>query len=149
MRKDLQACLYRLDKATGEATKVGDTGVSDPIIDIAFDSSGTLWGVTEGYEIEVYSKLWTIDTSSGVATYQGTINGLPDNPDHTGLSGIMFDENDVLYAMQYIDNSKLYTINTSTWEAKVIEHTGLNKPTGGDIFIENQPVPDPATIFLF
>ena len=72
--------LYKLDKATGEATLVGPTGVSvAPNLQSAtFDQkTGTLyWASYEGSEGAYASAFYAVDTATGAAT---KISDLPQN----------------------------------------------------------------------
>jgi hypothetical protein len=125
--------LYRIDKATGELTLIGETGV-DKLMDFAFDSSGTMWGT-------VANELYVIDTSTGAAQHTVTITGLDAvmiDP-AAEVMGIMFDENDVLYATaislsaEYIlvENSPLFIIDTVTGQATVVAQPEISIPHGG------------------
>ena len=114
--------LYRIDKATGEATAIGDTQISDTM-DLAFDSSGTLWAT-------VSNKLWTIDLTTGTSTLQTNISGITSG----SVMGIMFDATDTLFATAYTGNSPFYKIDTASGVASVIaNNTTLSSPHGGDI----------------
>lgn len=122
---DWSGRLWTIDKTTGVRTLVGGGGVTS-VMDLAFDSSGTLWATTG-------NRLWTVNTSTGAATFVTNISGIS----RGSVMGIMFDENDTLYATAWISNSPLYTVNTSTGVATVIgTTTGLGAPHGGDIFID-------------
>ena len=119
--------LYQIDKTTGSATAIGYTGISLNM-DLAFDSSGTLWGTSGNH-------LWTINTLTGTATHQATINGVLSGM----IMGIMFDSSDRLLATSYTTNSPLYEIDTTTGAATVIaSDTTFNLPHGGDIFLSSE-----------
>jgi len=47
------------------------------------------------------------------------------------IMGIMFDEHDVLYATAFIEGSPLFTIDTITGVATVVENPNLSFPHGG------------------
>jgi ketosteroid isomerase-like protein len=123
--------LYRVDKATGQLTSVGDTGL-DTLMDLAFDSAGTMWGT-------VGNELYVIDTHTGAADHAVTITGLDAamaDP-NAEVMGIMFDENDVLYAttVSLVEKSPLLTIDTLTGEATIAAMPELDIPHGGDTYL--------------
>lgn len=127
--------LYQLDKTTGGGTLIGNTGIN-ATMDIAFDSHDNLFGVVNG-------NLYRIDANTGsvlgsIATSLGGSN-----------MGIMFDQNDVLWATLYTSNSPLYTLNTTTGAATQVYSTGLGGPHGGDIYVASQAVPEPGLVALF
>jgi len=119
--------LYSIDTSTGELTLIGETGV-DKLMDFAFDSSGTLWGT-------VADELYVIDTSTGAAQHAVTITGLDAamTDPNAEIMGIMFDENDVLYATAFsaIESSPLFTIDTATGRATVAARPEMSLPHGG------------------
>lgn len=128
--------LYQLDKTTGAGTLIANTGITS-MMDIAFDSSDTLFGVTGG-------RLYQFDTGSGavlsnIATSLGSAN-----------MGIMFDADDTLWATLYTGNSGLYTLDTTTGIGTLVHAAGLSAPHGGDIFVPPPvSVPAPASLALF
>jgi hypothetical protein len=132
--------LYHIDTTTGVLTLIGETGV-DKLMDFAFDSSGTMWGT-------VANELYVIDTSTGAAQHAVTITGLDAvmiDP-RAEIMGIMFDENDVLYATalslspEYLltENSPLFIIDTVTGQATVVAEPELSVAHGGDIFVDTR-----------
>lgn len=132
--------LYRIDTSTGVLTLIGDMGV-DHLMDFAFDSSGTMWATAD-------NELYAIDTSTGAAQHAVTITGLDAvmiDP-KAEIMGIMFDENDVLYATaislsaEYIlvENSPLFIIDTVTGQATVVAQPELSIAHGGDIFVDTR-----------
>jgi hypothetical protein len=126
--------LYRIDKATGELTLIGDMGV-EHLMDFSFDSSGTMWATTA-------NELYVIDTITGAAQHAATITGLDGamTDPNASIMGIMFDENDVLYATAFslIDPSPLFIIDTVTGQATVAAQPEIPIPHGGDIFVETR-----------
>jgi hypothetical protein len=54
------------------------------------------------------------------------------------IMGIMFDENDVLYATAFslIENSPLFIIDIVTGQATVVTEPEMSIPHGGDIFVD-------------
>jgi hypothetical protein len=75
--------LWRIDKATGEFTQIGDTGHTN-WMDLAFDSEGTLWGTFD-------NQLYTIDTEWRV-TLITPIYNVPEAVHATKVMSIAFDE---------------------------------------------------------
>ena len=123
--------LYSIDKATGELTLIGDTGV-DRLMDFAIDSSGTMWG-TVGHNV-ADNELYVIDTSTGAAQHAVTITGVDAamTDPNSAIMGIMFDENDVLYATAWslIESSPLFIVDTVTGQATVVAQLEMSMPHG-------------------
>jgi hypothetical protein len=116
--------LYEIDITTGEkGDPIGDTGIWH-LMDLAFDSNGTLYGTAND------RFLWTIDTSTGESEFYGYIDGV----EHGYIMGIMFDPDDLLYATAYAESSPLYTVDRTTcpMQASIIGITNLHFPHGGD-----------------
>ncbi|MHC4535164.1 MAG: NHL repeat-containing protein [Planctomycetota bacterium] len=112
--------LYSIDKTTGQLTLIGDTGV-DRLMDFAIDSSGTMWG-SAGHNV-TDNELYVIDTSTGAAQHAATVTGVDAamTDPNSAIMGIMFDENDVLYATAWslIETSPLFIVDTITGLATV------------------------------
>jgi hypothetical protein len=128
--------LYSIDTTTGELTLIGDTGfVDEYLMDFTFDSSGTMWGT-------VANELYVIDTITGAAQHAVTITGLDAamTDPAASIMGIMFDENDVLYATAFslIESSPLFIIDTVTGQATVAAQLEIPIPHGGDIFVDTR-----------
>ena len=123
--------LYRIDKATGELTLIGDTGV-DRLMDFAIDSSGTMWG-SAGHNV-TDNELYVIDTSTGAAQHAVMITGVDAamTDPNSAIMGIMFDENDVLYATAWslIESSPLFIVDTVTGQATVAAQMEMTLPHG-------------------
>jgi hypothetical protein len=123
--------LYSIDKATGELTLIGDTGV-DRLMDLAIDSSGTMWG-SAGHTV-TDNELYVIDTSTGAAQHAATITGVDAamTDPNTAIMGIMFDENDVLYATAWslIESSPLFIVDTVTGQATLAAQVEMSLPHG-------------------
>jgi hypothetical protein len=86
--------LCRINKYTGEVTPIGTgTGLPD-VMDLAFDSKGTLWATTQ-------NKLYTISLDDGSATEVAEITNVPMAPpgetNPMMIMSIAFDKHDVLY----------------------------------------------------
>lgn len=125
--------LYKINLATGLATQVGALGFSG-IMDMAFDTTGTLWGVSG-------SSLYTINTTTGAGTLKTTLGSF------SCSMGIAFDSSNTLLATDYCaSNSGIYKVDTVTGTTSLIGYTGINAPHGGDIALTApNPVPEPAT----
>jgi outer membrane protein assembly factor BamB len=126
--------LYSIDTTTGELTLIGDTGIVDEhLMDFAFDSSGTMWATTA-------NELYVIDTSTGAAQHAVTITGLDAalTDPNASIMGIMFDENDVLYATAFslVESTPLFIIDTVTGQAMLAAQVEMSFPHGGDIFVD-------------
>ncbi len=83
----------------------------------------------------VGNDIWTVDTTTGASTLVGNFSGILSG----GVMGIMFDENDTLFATAYVPNSPLYNIDLNTLSATVIGNTGFFFPHGGDILLGGEP----------
>jgi hypothetical protein len=117
--------LYSIDTTTGALTAIGNTGV-DRIMDFAFDSSGEMWATTA-------NELYVIDTGTGAAQHVVSITGVEaaTGDPAAEIMGIMFGEDDVLYATAFIEGSPLWTIDTTTGVATAQVDPGLSFPHGG------------------
>jgi len=120
--------LYTIDTATGQLTSVGNTGV-EKLMDFAFDSSGTMWATTA-------NELYVLDPKTGASEHVVHITGVDTatNDAAAEIMGIMFDENDVLYATAYIEGSPLFTIDTVTGQATAVAQPAMFFPHGGTIY---------------
>jgi hypothetical protein len=129
--------LCRIDKYTGEVTPIGDgTGLVD-VMDLAFDSKGTLWATTE-------NKLYTLDLETGSATWVADITNVPPAPpgetNPMMVMSIAFDKHDVLYGTAMVGFcaicdpmiSPIMQIDTTTGEGTVLGHSELGYNHGGD-----------------
>lgn len=112
--------LYRIDKTTGAATVIGNTAIINNM-DLAIDSNDTLWAT-------VGNRLWTLNTTTGASTLVGAIAGIASG----AVMGIMFDDQDNMYATAYVSNSPLYLVDTNTLVATQVGNTGFFLPHGGD-----------------
>jgi len=96
---------------------------------IAFDGTGTLYGITSGGEI------YKIDLLNGSATFVVTGQG--------SYSGITFNSvTNELWATSrsFVPPNKdaIFTVDLSTGDTTIIGHTGLDKLTNDIVFDENQ-----------
>jgi hypothetical protein len=135
--------LYRFNKATGVATRIGDTGRTD-WMDLAFDSQNRCWATTK-------NALWILDTSDGHATFMTAIHGVPqDNIPHScpadwpymEVMSIAFDEGDNLWGAAIRGfsscdfpelNSPVMKIDVKTGNATLVGYTYTSYGHGGDI----------------
>jgi hypothetical protein len=128
--------LCRVDKYTGAVTTIGDgTGLPD-VMDLAFDSDGTLWATTD-------NKLYTISLDTGVATWVADITNVPPAPEGETnpmmIMSIAFDKHDVLYGTAIVGfwvtdvtNAPIMQIDAETGEGTVLGYSELGYNHGGD-----------------
>jgi hypothetical protein len=114
---DSAGVIGKVDVSTGAVTIVGNSGA--PLTDIAFDSSGNLYGVS-------FTDLYRINTTTGVATDLGTIQNGPG----VGFNALVFGTNGVLYSAGN-SSTNLYSINPTTLVATNLGNIGAD--SGGDL----------------
>jgi hypothetical protein len=111
-------------------TWIGTMGFPS-VMDLAFDSQGTLYavaspgGAPDPYP--AYSDIYKVSTSNGqwISTTRIWV---------PGLKGLAFDASDTLYATSVrAPGHPLYTINLANGTATEIGPTGAGFPQGGDI----------------
>ena len=96
---------------------------------IAFNTTGTLYGITSGGEI------YTIDLVSGLTTFvvtgQGSYSGITFNPVTNELWAS---------SRSFVPPNKdaIFTVNLATGDTTIIGHTGLGEITNDIVFDENQ-----------
>jgi len=143
--------LWRVNKATGHLTEVGDTRVgtggawAGRWMDLAFDSQNRCWTTCD-------NKLFLLDTIDGHSTFVTDIIGVPQSnlpgdecPEdwqYMEVMDIAFDEHDVLWASAMrgfswctgFTNAPVMRIDTNTGQATVVGYawTGVQNH-GGDI----------------
>jgi hypothetical protein len=105
--------LIRIDKATGLATIVGNSGLSTYGSGLASNSAGVLYFAGEGEDM----PLRTVDRNTGLTTVVATMNG--DAVLERGISALAFDSSGTLFGSRLPSdsppfNSDLITIDTST-----------------------------------
>ena len=118
---DSSGGLGKVDVATGNVDLVGNMG--SVMTDIAFDSSGNLFGITFG-------SLFSINTDTAASTLIGshTISGGNKN-------SLVFGSDGTLYAA----NAGLYSLNTGTGVSTSIGSGGDSYASSGDLaFIGDQ-----------
>ena len=71
--------IYRIDLATGDTIGVGNTGFNQPIIDLAFDGAGSLFGLVGNPSSALKYRLARLDKETAVGREIGSL----------GLAGIM------------------------------------------------------------
>jgi hypothetical protein len=129
---------------TGVATAIGPTGYSSSYIfrGLAYDeATGTLWA-SDGF------SLYTINTSTGAATFVGNL-GFP--PGGAITADLAFDPlSNTLYLNGYPSLfGSIYSVNTTTGHATLI---GANGVIGIDLLAERvdavAAVPEPASMLL-
>ncbi|MBI5408195.1 MAG: hypothetical protein HZA14_02380 [Nitrospirae bacterium] len=124
--------FYRINKATGEPTLISSQSLN-LVMDYAFDSSGTLWAIAG-----TRNDLYTVDPITGAAVFVKRISGVTSVG--SGIMGIMFDKNDVMYATNMADNpdAHLYIIDINAGAAADQGVLNLMYPHGGDIYLPRQ-----------
>ncbi len=75
--------IFRIDLATGDTVGAGNTGFNQPLVDLAFDAAGNLFGLVGNPSISTKYRLARINKSTGAGTEIGSL-GL------TGMVGIAF-----------------------------------------------------------
>jgi hypothetical protein len=136
----VDSTFYSINTNTGDTTLIGSNSIY-LVMDYAFDSLGTLWAAAG-----TKNELYTIDLATGNYTFEMTVTGI--DTVGAGIMGIMFDENDVLYATNFADtpNTHLYSVDLGTAAATLVGDIGIDSPHGGDIYIA--AVPEPSSLFL-
>lgn len=110
--------LITINKTTGAGTLVGALGLNNPVADITFNPSGTLFGWSEDTD-----DLVTINTATGVATVVGD-SGLS-----TFGSGLASNASGVLFYAGDGANQELRTVNPGTGLTTVVA-TMTGSPQG-------------------
>jgi hypothetical protein len=116
--------LYTINRETGKPTRIGSTGVLDPsdaccsgfFMALAFAPDGTLYGATD-------VALYRIDPSSGHATKIVDFIGVTSPP---LVMGLAIDSRGTFYVADWVQNSRIYEVNTTTGVAKPILDPGLH-----------------------
>ncbi|MEJ2104708.1 MAG: T9SS type A sorting domain-containing protein, partial [Ignavibacteriaceae bacterium] len=119
--------LVRVNSELGDAYLLFSLDIPS-MTDIAFDSSGTLYGVN------VNGEIYTIDLSNGsknfVVDAPGSYSGITFNP-----------QTDELWATSRSllppNNDAVFKVDLTTGDTTLIGHTGLNKITNDILFDEN------------
>lgn len=135
----LDGTLYQIDPATGAATGGISTGLTS-LLGIAFNSSGTLFGLTTLTGTPTANALYQINPATGVSSLVG----------ETGLSNIFegdlaFNSTGTLYGIQDAsgtDSRELFAIDTTTGHATIVgsistmnsDYSGLAFDSSGKLF---------------
>jgi CubicO group peptidase (beta-lactamase class C family) len=75
--------IFRINIATGDTTSAGNTGFNQPLVDLAFDAKGNLFGLVGNPTSSALYRLARIDKATGAGTEIGSV-GL------WGMAGIAF-----------------------------------------------------------
>ena len=131
---DTNADLYTIDRTTGAASLVGSFGFGQADIQntgLAFRDDGTLFMVVDDFDDGVTDQdnLYTVDTTTGLATLVGTLFGTPfaDDPE---ITSIAFASDGTLFAVDR-DLDALLTINPLTAEVSLVGTLGALGSDGG------------------
>ncbi len=101
--------LYTVNATTGAFTPVGPTGAPQFFMDLAFDRSGNMLGVTSTVHPSAVSAiLYRIDLTTGKATKTTNLVG------SDLVMGLAFGRDGKLYATDYRPNPGLYMIDPKT-----------------------------------
>lgn len=101
--------LYTVNVTTGAVTRVGSTGAPQFFMDLAFDRSGNMLGVTTTLNPSLVSAiLYRIDLTTGKATKTANLVG------SNSVMGLAFGRDGKVYATDYRQNPGLYLIDAKT-----------------------------------
>lgn len=120
--------LYRVDLETGQATRIGSTGVLDStdasgafgfLMALAFAPNGRLYGANSA------STLFSIDKSTGTATKLVDLYTAPGER-LVGVMGLAIDSRGTFYVADFVPGSRVYTVDLKTGLATSTLNTGLD-----------------------
>jgi hypothetical protein len=144
--------LVRIDKTTGTATPVGDSGLTTAYYALDFDAAGTFY-MFDGSTAS-NPRLRTIDPSSGLTTQIGSSILLhhgdfdPVSGHYFGLEGLFFDANRYLLEAELVPNS------TGGVDVSLVSKTNLTPIYPESQLVQAltfvrapQAVPEPGTLF--
>jgi DNA-binding beta-propeller fold protein YncE len=137
--------LYLIDKVTGTASNVGDSGLGTAGSGLASDSGGLLWFAgDQGAD----GNLRTVDKTDGSTSIQEPLSGAPSPNGH--INALAFDENDVLFGINNDDGDPdttyLVTIDTSSGAVTTM---GLTLDLMDAIVFDRVlAVPEPSSLLL-
>ncbi|MBN8891950.1 MAG: hypothetical protein BGP12_01745 [Rhodospirillales bacterium 70-18] len=130
--------LYTMDPTTGAATVIGALGFSG-VMDLAFDGSGTLYGIAS---MGSSSALYTIDPATGAGTMATTAS-------NNCLMSLTIDPTARFLSTDYcVGNSPLYQVDPSTGTVTSLGDTGIASPMGLTYRGVATAVPEPASMAL-
>ncbi len=127
--------IYRINPMTGATTLVGSTGVPNPLGDLAFSPSGTLygWAAAQG--------LVTVSQTTGLATIIG-------NPGSFTPNNMVFNSDGTLWTVTSPSPfNRASTIDVATGALTPVSATSFPLSVRGIQFVA--PVPIPAAVWLF
>ncbi len=109
--------LYVVNRATGQLSRIGFTGVNDGAGDdmfmaLRFAPDGTLYGANP-------SALFSIDPKTGLATKVVDFVGV------SSVMGLAIDSDGKFYIADFVSQSRIYALDTTTGVATPILDTGL------------------------
>jgi hypothetical protein len=119
--------LYTVDRDTGQATRIGSTGVLDSLdasgasgflMALAFAPDGKLYGANSA------STLFSIDKSTGTATKIVDLYTAP-GIRLVNVMGLAIDSRGNFYVADFVSQSRVYAVNTSTGVATPILDTNF------------------------
>lgn len=112
--------LYTVNRATGMATRIGSTAVNTTscpahgfLMALEFAPDGTLYGAND-------CSLFTIDPTTGAATKVVDFSGV------SMVMGLAIDGNGNFYLSDFVSQSHLYSLDTSTGAATPMLDTGFS-----------------------
>ena len=116
--------LFAVDRATGFATLIGSTNVNDQaspffsgfLMALAFAPDGTLYGVSDG---ATGSTLFRLDRSTGAATKVVEMKV-------GSVMGLAINEHGNFYVADYVQGSRVYTLQLHTGRVTPILKTHLD-----------------------
>lgn len=120
--------LFTVDRETGQATRIGSTGVLDSsdasgasgfLMALAFAPNGELYGVNSA------STLFRIDKSTGTATKIVDLYTAPATP-LVGVMGLAIDSRGTFYVADFVPGSHIYKVDTTAGLVTPILNTGLS-----------------------
>lgn len=103
--------LFTLDMSTLQATLVGEISAANLFIGIAAGNNGELWGIDI-----TGSSLWSINTTTGVATVIGPLGVTISYAQDMGYDRAA----NILYGTLYTSTGGLYTIDVATGAATAV-----------------------------
>ncbi|MCY2986718.1 MAG: pre-peptidase C-terminal domain-containing protein, partial [Planctomycetota bacterium] len=134
--------LYKLDRATGASTRIGNLGLALGMIegDLNFQP-----GTDVLYGLSGNNQLFTVNTTTGAATVLGNV-GPGSSPDPSGLA---FDNNGTLYALvgsPTVPPMELLTLNPAT--GAVLSRVTTNIPVTVEWVTGMDVDPDTGTMYV-